>query len=76
MNENTFYISEQEYNRPPAHGNNCHGHNTSIKAGGNGHWYGDSCGCDGGTAPAASIDMWLIGLVIVAVVMIIKFKNN
>lgn len=75
MNDNTFYISESA--RPPGHGNNCHGHKTSIAAGGNGHYPGDSCGCDGGVpAPAANIDMWLIGLVIVAVVMTIKFKNN
>ena len=46
----------QENARPPRpnHGNNCHGHHTSINAGGNGHSVGDGYGCDG-MNPTASI---------------------
>ena len=37
-----------ETSRPPRpdHGDNCHGHFTSIAAGGNGHSVNDGCGCD------------------------------
>lgn len=41
--ENVFVQSEQESQRPPGNGNNCHGHFRSIQAGGHGHWKGDSC---------------------------------
>ena len=47
----------QENAIPPRlnHGNNCHGHFTSISAGGNGHSVGDGCGCDE-LNPTASIE--------------------
>lgn len=75
MEENVFYIKEQNYSRPPGHGNNCNGHNRSIQAGGNGHWVGDSCGCDGVT-PSVSINAWIPILLLVALIVIIKVKNR
>ena len=75
MEENVFYIEEQNYSRPPGHGNNCNGHNRSIQAGGNGHWVGDSCGCDGIT-PSVSINAWIPILLLVALIVIIKVKNR
>lgn len=71
MEENVFYIEEQNYSRPPGHGNNCNGHNRSIQAGGNGHWVGDSCGCEGVT-PSVSINAWIPLLLLVALITIIK----
>ena len=63
----------QETERPPRpnHGNNCHGHYTSISAGGNGHSYGDGCGCDG-MNPETNIDFILPLLVISAIILIYK----
>ena len=73
MEENVFYIEEQS--RPPGHGNNCNGHNRSIQAGGNGHWVGDSCGCDGSpNSPSVSIDTWIYPLFAIAVLIILAFK--
>ena len=74
MEENVFYIEEQS-SRPPGHGNNCNGHNRSIQAGGNGHWVGDSCECDGIT-PSVSINAWIPILLLVALIVIIKVKNR
>ena len=73
--ENVFILSEQqETMRPPGNGNNCNGHNNAIRAGGKGHWYGDSCGCDGGSkAPASPIDSNVWILIPVALVLILKF---
>ena len=42
-----IYIYGEEERMPrPNHGNNCHGHFTSISAGGNGHSVGDGCSCN------------------------------
>lgn len=71
MEENVFYIEEQNYSRPPGHGNNCNGHNRSIQAGGNGHWVGDSCGCDGIT-PTVSINMYIPILLIIVFIFVAK----
>lgn len=77
--ENIFVLSEQqdiESMRPPGHGNNCNGHNTSIQAGGNGHYRGDSCGCDGNT-PVSPINSYIPILLLVALILIInKYKLN
>lgn len=79
MNENNIFLQEEQTNvsRPPGHGNNCHGHQTSIASGGSGHWYGDSCGCD--SQPSASIGEWIPFLILVALAIIFnrnKFKND
>lgn len=55
MEQNVFYLEELNSARPPGNGNNCNGHNRSIQAGGNGHWVGDSCGCEGGVLPNGKI---------------------
>ena len=70
MEQNVFYLEELNSARPPGNGNNCHGHNRSIQAGGNGHWVGDSCGCDGVFAPAANIDMG-VGLLFLAALFLL-----
>lgn len=73
--ENIFILSEQqdiELMRPPGHGNNCHGHKQSIKAGGNGHWYGDSCGCDS-LSPSVSINNYIPLLILIAIIIIFKY---
>ena len=46
MSDIFIYGEEERMPRPPQ-ANNCHGHHTSINAGGNGHSVGDGCGCDG-----------------------------
>lgn len=73
MEENVFYIEEIS-NRPPPHGNNCNGHKNAIRAGGKGHWVGDSCGCDDGISPSVSIDGWIYGIMAIAFVIIIAVK--
>lgn len=76
MEENVFYIEETS-SRPPGNGNNCNGHNNAIRAGGNGHWVGDSCGCDGGvTSPSVSIDSWVYGLLVIAFIFIILIRKK
>lgn len=54
----------------------CHGHFTSIKAGGKGHSYGDSCGCDD-LNPQSNIDFIIPFLILSALFIIIrkKFKD-
>ena len=72
--ENVFMQSEMEM-RPPPHANNCHGHKTSIAAGGNGHYSGDSCGCDT-LSTSVSIDGYLWVLIVVGFVIIWKFRKH
>ena len=77
--ENVFILSEQqETMRPPGNGNNCNGHKNAIRAGGHGHWVGDSCGCDGGgspNAPTTSISSDIGLLFVVALILILKFSR-
>ena len=73
MEENVFYI-EETTSRPPGNGNNCNGHKNAVKAGGEGHWIGDSCGCDGGISPSVSIDGWIYGIMAIAFIIIIAVK--
>ena len=44
-----IYINTEQQSMPPTDNQieGCHGHYVSINAGGRGHSYGDSCGCDG-----------------------------
>ena len=67
-----------ETSRPPRpdHGNNCHGHFTSIAAGGNGHSANDGCGCDG-LNPETPIDFIAPILLVTAIILIYrKFKTT
>lgn len=76
MEENVFYIEETS-NRPPPHGNNCNGHKNAIRAGGKGHWVGDSCGCDGGgVSPSVPIDNIIYPLLFTAIIILIAIKNK
>ena len=43
----TIYLNNPSKHIRPPHSNDCNGHNTSISVGGNGHWIGDGCPCDG-----------------------------
>ena len=72
--ENVFVQSEQESQRPPGNGKNCHGHFRSIQAGGHGHWQGDSCGCDG--QPSTPINMYVPILLLVALIIILKIQKR
>lgn len=75
MNEQNIFLQSEMEMRPPPHANNCHGHKTSIAAGGNGHYSGDSCGCDTFT-PSAPIDGWIWLPLLVALVMIWKVRKH
>ena len=67
-----IYIYGEEARPPrPNHGNNCHGHYTSISAGGNGHSVGDGCGCDG-LNPETSIEFIIPFLLITGILLIYK----
>ena len=67
-----IYIYEETARPPkPDHGNNCNGHFTSISAGGNGHSYGDGCGCDG-MNPETSIEFIAPILLITGILLIYK----
>ena len=67
-----IYIYEETARPPrPNHGNNCHGHFTSISAGGNGHSVGDGCGCDG-INPETSIEFITPILLITGILLIYK----
>lgn len=70
-----IYIYREEARPPrPDHGNNCHGHFTSISAGGNGHSVGDGCGCEG-INPETSID-FIIPFLLITVILLIYKKLN
>lgn len=66
-------INPEGRNIRPPEANNCHGHYTSIAAGGNGHNYGDGCGCDG-MNPESDISFIAPILLITAIFIIIKNK--
>ena len=68
-----FINSETSRPPRPGHGNNCNGHFTSIANGGNGHNYGDGCGCDG-MNPESDISFIAPILLITAIFIIIKNK--
>ena len=65
----------QENARPPRpnHVNNCHGHHTSINAGGNGHSVDDGCGCDGAN-PASTIN-FIVPILTITVALLIIYKK-
>ena len=70
-----IYIYDETARPPrPNHGNNCHGHFTSISAGGNGHSVGDGCGCDG-INPETSIEFITPILLITGILLIYKKLN-
>ena len=65
-----IFINTETLRPPrPGHGNNCHGHFTSISAGGNGHSVGDGCGCDG-MNPETSIEFTTPFLLITGILLI------
>ena len=66
-----FIYREEARHQRPNHGNNCHGHYTSISAGGNGHSVGDGCGCDE-LNPTASIEFIIPFLLIIGILLIYK----
>lgn len=68
-----FINSEVARPPKPYNGNNCNGHYTSISAGGNGHSYGDGCGCDD-LNPQANIDFIAPLLMLSALIIIIRKK--
>ena len=62
-----------EISRPPSpgHGNNCHGHFTTIANGGKGHSIGDGCGCDG-INPETNINFITPILIITSLILIYR----
>ena len=67
-----IFINSETVRPPrPGHGNNCHGHFTSISAGGHGHYYNDGCGCDE-LSPETSIDFIIPLLILSAFILIYK----
>lgn len=69
-----IYINQQGLKPPtPIEIQGCHGHNVSIAAGGKGHSYGDSCGCDN-MNPETPIDFIIPILLLSAFIIIIKQK--
>lgn len=72
--QNVFFKSEEQFQQQPPNMNNCNGHFTSIQAGGNGHYSGDGCGCDG-IQTTVGIDGFLIPLFVAGIILILKFKR-
>lgn len=72
-----IFINQEGLKPPtPIEIEGCHGHQVSIAAGGKGHSYGDSCGCDG-LNPETPIDLITPILLITALTLIYrKFKNQ
>lgn len=68
-----FINSETSRPPRPGHGNNCHGHFTSISNGGNEHSVGDGCGCDD-MNPETPIDFIAPMLILSAFIIIGKQK--
>ena len=72
-----IYLNTEQQSIPPTDNQiqGCHGHFVSIKAGGKGHSYGDSCGCDD-LNPQANIDFIapLLMLSALTLFVIVKFK--
>lgn len=87
MNENIFNPVEEsnietnafsrtensEYDRPP--GNCPPGHFKAIQSGGEGHWVGDSCGCEPPNGPSVTIGFLAYPLIFAAIFLIIVFKK-
>lgn len=73
--DNVFVQSENEQSIAPIeYDRGCNGHFRSIQVGGNGHYQGDRCGCDG--QPSVSINNYIPILLIVALISIIKIYRN
>ena len=72
-----IYLNTEQQSMPPTDNQieGCHGHFVSINAGGRGHSYGDSCGCDG-INPETSIDFIAPLLMLSALIIIIRKKIN
>ena len=73
-----IYINTEQQSIPPIDNQieGCHGHYVSINAGGKGHSYGDSCGCDG-MNPETPIDFIVPILLLTAITLIYrKFKTS
>ena len=70
-----IYLNTEQQSMPPTDNQieGCHGHYVSINAGGKGHSYGDSCGCDG-LNPETNIDFIAPLLILSALIIIIRKK--
>ncbi len=70
-----IYLNTEQQSMPPTDNQieDCHGHCVSISAGGKGHSYGDSCGCDG-LNPETNIDFIVPLLVLSAFIITVKQK--
>lgn len=71
-----IYLNTERHSIPPTDNQieGCHGHYTSINAGGKGHRYGDSCGCDR-INPQSNID-FIVPLLILSTIIIVKQKSK
>lgn len=73
-----IYLNTEQQSMPPTDNQieGCHGHYVSINAGGKGHYYGDSCGCDGLNLETP-IDFIAPILILTAITLIYrKFKTS
>ena len=72
-----IYLNTEQQSMPPTDNQieGCHGHYVSINAGGRGHSYRDSCGCDG-INPETPIDFIAPLLMLSAFIIIVKQKTK
>ena len=72
-----IYLNTEQQSMPPTDNQieGCHGHFVSINAGGKGHSFGDSCGCDG-INPETNIYLIAPLLMLSALIIIIRKKLN
>ena len=69
----TIYLNNPPKPIRPPHSNDCNGHNTSISVGGNGHWPGDGCPCDGSN-PETDISFIVPLLIITGIIIVLSRK--
>ena len=69
----TIYLNNHSKPIRPPHSNDCNGHNTSISVGGNGHWPGDGCPCDG-LNPETDISFIIPLLIITGIIIVLSRK--
>ena len=70
-----IYLNNPPKSIRPPHSNDYNGHNTSISIGGNGHWIGDGCPCDGSNQET-DIDFITPLLILSAFIIIVKQKTK
>ena len=68
----TIYLNNPSKPIRSPHSNDCNGHNTSISVGGggNGHWVGDGCPCDG-LNPETDISFIVPLLIITGIIIVL-----